>query len=94
MQKLPEKDFRESKPKLHRLYVTYAQEDLQIIDAALEQFNSVSRVNMSIIGGLIYEQRAMLLKSDAAYQEALWRIQANDMLEPEILEHKEFASCT
>lgn len=93
MQELPEKDFRVSNPKLHRLYVTYAQEDLQIIDAALEQFNQVGRVNMSIIGGLIHEQRSMLLKSDTAYQEALWRIKANDLLEPEVLEHKELVSC-
>lgn len=94
MTDLPAKDFRTENPKLHRLYVTYAQEDLQIIDAALEQFNSVSRVNMSIIGGLIHEQRAMLLRSDAAYQEALWRIQANDLLELEVFEHEEVASCT
>lgn len=83
MTKLPAKDFRVDNPKLHRLYVTYAQEDLQIIDAVLEQFNSVSRVNMSIISGLIHEQRAMLLLSDAAYREALWRIQANNLLEAE-----------
>lgn len=82
-QELPAKDFRIENPKLHRLYVLYAQEDLQIIDEALEQFNSVSRVNMSIIGGLIHEQRCMLLRSDEAYKEALWRVQANDLLEKE-----------
>lgn len=77
------KDFRESNPKLHRLYVIYAQEDLQIIDKALEEFGSISRVNISIIGGLIHERRSMLLREDAAYQEALWRIQSNTLLEPD-----------
>lgn len=80
---LPAKDFRITNPKLHKLYVTYAQEDLQIMAEAIESFVSVSRVSMTICAGLIQEQRALLLKSDAAYQEALWRIQANDLLESE-----------
>lgn len=82
------KDFREENPSLHRLYVTYAQEDLQIINNALEQFNSVSRVNMSIIGGLIWSERAKLLQEDVAYQEAAWRLQADCLLQPEPHDHK------
>lgn len=77
------KDFREENPKLHRLHVIYAQEDLQIINAVLEQFNAVSRVNMNIIGGMIWQERAKLLQEDAAYQEAAWRLQADCLLLPE-----------
>lgn len=80
---LPAKDFSVKNPKLHRLYVIYAQEDLQIIEEFLERLSEVSRVNMSILAGMVAQERSRLLRSDAAYREALWRITANDLLKEE-----------
>jgi hypothetical protein len=73
-------DFSVSNPKLHDLYVTYAQEDLKILNEAIEQLSSVSRVDMSILAGMLYNEKARLIKENAAWKEAVWRLEANDLL--------------
>lgn len=73
-------DFSKDNPKLHRLYVLYAQEELKVINEAIEKLESLSRVNPHIIAGQLYQERAKLLKGDAAYQEACWRMLADDLV--------------
>jgi len=72
-----EVDYRKTNPNLHKLYVNYAMEDLKIINEALEAFNSVSRINMKIIAGMIYGEKIKLIKESVAYQEALIRLETN-----------------
>jgi hypothetical protein len=80
---LPRRDFSQSNPRLHRLYVTYAQEDLRDFAEFIERLGDRSRVNCSIMAGLIHEERAKLIRSDAAYQEAAWRLLAGAEIDPE-----------
>lgn len=76
---LPRKDFSAVNPRYHRLLVTYAQEDLRDFQQCIDLLTSEhSRVNRSIMAGLIHEERARLIRSDAAYQEAAWRVLAED----------------
>lgn len=77
------KDVSKENPKLHQLYVRYAQEELLIYQELLDRLRELSRVNPSIMAGLISQERSKLIKSDAAYKEAAWRVLANDFLEPE-----------
>jgi hypothetical protein len=74
------KDLSTENPALHRLYVSYAQEELKIISKFMEELNSLSRVNPSILAGKVWQEQAELLKTDVAYREALWRIEAGDEL--------------
>lgn len=80
---LPSSDFRESNPKLHKLYVIYAQDTLNMLAEFIEQLEERSRVTCSIIAGLLVQERDRLIKADAAYQEAAWRILGNSRLEKE-----------
>ena len=40
-------DFRESNPKLHRLYVEFAMADFREIDRALKRFGNLCHADMS-----------------------------------------------
>lgn len=73
-------DFSVSKPGLHRLYVYWAQDHLQVIGEMLDRLHEYSNVNMSQIAAAISNERAMLLRTNAAYREACWRLQSGDLL--------------
>lgn len=84
-------DFSTSNPNLHRLYVSYAQEELMLYDEMIRNLNEFSRVNPSIMAGLIHQERANLIKEDAAYREAAWRIMADDLVVIEPFIHGDVA---
>jgi hypothetical protein len=46
-------DFSTTKPGLHRLYVTYAQDELAVYDRMIRELEEFSRVNPSIMAGII-----------------------------------------
>lgn len=77
--KFIERDVRDNKG-LHKLYTIYAQEELQIIEEFILRLNELSRINPSMLAGIVFEYKANLIKSDTAYQEAAWRWSANDLL--------------
>lgn len=60
------KDFSKTNPSLHRLYVIWAQYDLQIINNAIEQISEVSRIDMSILAGTLAEERAKIASDHAS----------------------------
>ncbi len=55
---------------LHRLYVRYALEELQVIDEFIERMNDFSRLSASIIIGLLIEAKRSEILEDAAWFEA------------------------
>lgn len=63
-------DFSVSNPKLHRLYVQYAIETLTVMNAAIEELNSHSRIQSSEAAGALMDKRSAFIKEDAAYREA------------------------
>jgi hypothetical protein len=56
-----------------------AQEDLQIINEAIDRMNERSRVSMTICAGILYAERRKLIVSDPIYQEAAWRLAAGEL---------------
>lgn len=60
---------------LHDLYVTWAMQHLIVIQECLEQMER-SNFNWMTVNLAIYNARTHLLQTDAAYQEAAWRILA------------------
>lgn len=80
------RDYREINPKLHALYVGWAMEDLKIVNTAIENLCSVSRVNMSIMAGNLKAERDRCIINDAAWQEALIRLETNQ--EPPETDHE------
>lgn len=76
----PISDFSESNPKLHRLYVYWAQDHMKMIGEFLDRCAEYSNVHMHMLAGAITEHRAMLIRTNAAYREACWRLQSGDLL--------------
>jgi hypothetical protein len=76
----PTSDYSESNPGLHRLYVFWAQDHLKMIGEFLDRCAEYSNVNINIIAGAVAEQRAILLRTNAAYREACWRLQSGDLV--------------
>jgi hypothetical protein len=64
------KDFSVDNPGLHKLYTGYALETLEVLDRAIEEFDSHSRVDSSILCGVLMRERAKLVANDKAYQDA------------------------
>jgi len=63
-------DFRESNPKLHKLYVRHALETMVEAKAAADALNEHSRITSSIIAGAICKELRNFIETDAAYFEA------------------------
>lgn len=63
-------DFRKSKPNLHMLYVKWACQHLVAIDQCLERLDSFSNLNLADIMVAMQEERAKLLRENAAYADA------------------------
>ncbi len=80
---IPHQDFSTSNARLHRLYVRRAQEELVLYAEIIERLSEFSRINPSIMAGMIHKERASLIKSNTAYQEAVWRILVDDLLPDE-----------
>lgn len=76
----PISDYSESNPGLHRLYVFWAQDHLKMIGEFLDRCAEYSNVHINIIAGTVAEQRAILLRTNAAYREACWRLQSGDLV--------------
>jgi hypothetical protein len=84
-------DFRETNPKLHKMYVAWALHDLKIAQDAANELFDCSRFPASIIGGAIMEQVRQQVLSDAAWFEAAALLSVNadiseyeEALDPEI----------
>lgn len=93
----PISDFSVSNPKLHKLYTYWAQDHLKMIGEFLDRCAEYSNVHMSMLAGAIAEHRAMLIRTNAAYREACWRLQSGDLIKhndafPEIHHHAESAA--
>lgn len=69
-------DFRKSNPKLHLLHVTYAMEELEVLEEFIERLSDFSRVNSSIIAGMVNEEVQKNCSRDAAWFEAVGRRRA------------------
>ena len=63
-------DFRESNPKLHRLYVENAMADLREIDRALRAFEKLGHTNMCSAIIALYNARKEMVEENAAHAEA------------------------
>lgn len=76
----PISDFSTSNPKLHRLYVYWAQDHLKMIGEFLDRCAEYNNFNISMLTGAIAEHRAILIRTNAAYREACWRLQSGDLI--------------
>lgn len=57
-------------PKLHKLHVTWAIEDLSLFRDVINACNSTNRLNPAIVAGKIQSEITYLVSSNAAYFEA------------------------
>lgn len=76
---MSEIDYSKTNPALHYLYVTTAMEHLVALRSAIKK---LSRANFNWHGptDALITERAKLLKENAAYQEAAWRILAGQIV--------------
>jgi hypothetical protein len=63
-------------PGLHRLYVRYALEELEIINLFLKEMFKLSRVTASIIAGDVMRAKRELIMEEAAWFEAAALVEA------------------
>lgn len=73
-------DFRQSNPKLHKLYVRWAYETLSVANDAAQQLFDMNKVDASIIAGDINKHIRNLVKENAAYAEAAAMLYAGILL--------------
>lgn len=76
----PISDFSASNSGLHKLYTYWAQDHLKMIGEFLDRCAEYNNVDMLMLAGAIAEHRAMLIRTNAAYREACWRLQSGDLL--------------
>lgn len=76
-------DFSVEKPKLHKLYVGYAYEVLQIAQEACRQLESLSQVHASVMAGALREKITEFCTEDRAYFDAAAMLFAGIKLEQE-----------
>lgn len=65
-----ESDHRKDKPRLHRLYVEWAVRHLALMDQVISAFDAQSNFNVLDVTIAVMDERAKLIKVNAAYAEA------------------------
>lgn len=65
-----ERDFRESNPKLHELYLAYALVDLAAVRRMIEELYEESRWPRSEFANILQQKMGEYIQSDAAFFEA------------------------
>lgn len=78
----PFEDYRVSNPKLHELYVRWGMHHLKAFEECIEKLKGFSDGNL--LGALqaLCQQRRKLIDTQAAYQEAAWKLYAGWDLPP------------
>lgn len=64
-------DFRESNPALHKLYVGWALDALEIANEAIDQFDDMSLITSYFMAASLREEIRKNAFSDAAWFEAV-----------------------
>jgi len=65
-----ERDERKTNPGLHRLYVEWAVRHIALFDRVIEAFGGEANLNMMDVTIAVMNERAKLIKTNAAYAEA------------------------
>jgi len=65
-----EYDHRKTNPGLHRLYVEWAVRHMALFDQVISAFGSEANLNMLDATWAVINERAKLIKTNAAYAEA------------------------
>ena len=77
-------------PKLHRLHVRWAMEELQVVNRAIEELYSFTRISATIMAGALAISKRERILEDEAFREASWRLDIDEPLPDEsVYEDKE-----
>ena len=77
-----ESDYRRTNPKLHRLYLKWALEELEKVNQFIEEMSEFTRFTASVITSAVIEKVGHQIMNDAAWFEAAGLIQAKVDLTP------------
>lgn len=69
----------------YKLHVVWAMQELAVINKAIYDLNSFSRVNPTLVAHKLTEERKHLVTTQPAYQEAAWRMLAGVPVSTEVI---------